>query len=800
MKEERTRRLAAIMFTDIVGYTALMQQDEKMAAKIRAHHREVFDQQHESHHGEILQYYGDGTLSIFQSVIEAVECAIAIQRLLQKEDPVPLRIGIHMGDIVLDGTEVYGDGVNVASRIESMGVAGAILLSKSIHDELKNHQHINTLSLGQFSLKNIEHPTEVFAVTNDEIKIPHRAELKGKQTGESKSIAVLPFVNMSSSEDNEYFSDGMTEEIINALAKIKHLKVTSRTSSFFFKNKDIPLSQIGQELNVSTILEGSVRLSGDNMRITAQLINVADDFHFWSETFDRSMENIFAVQDEISLLIADKLREHIGHFNLGDQLVDAPEVAVEIYKKYLKGRYHLLKLNLSDVEKGISILKDVIEQDPVFPLAYLGVNYGYIFLGAIGMMPTDEAFTTGKYYLDKAIELDENLPECQYGLAGISYWQKWDLEATFQHLNKALELRPAYADAYQTMAPILATAGKMEAALRYIDKALQLDPFSATNYYLKGLIFYFQENFEKAISCFEKSIGLDPKFILSKLIWSTSLLLMGREKESLAIYQTFPSDKLGVLSKLGGTTFVYAFLGDRAKAETGIAQLEEALQSDSMGWALHFLILCQTVLGRHDHAFSLMEQGITQKLPMMLTLVSEPILKPLHSSPRFHELMQQVLGKKYYTGSPKSKDQPSSLNKDNYSKLLREETSLKKKPLLDTATRQAFAQKLLIAIEGKAPYLQSNLSLKKLADLVDILPNQLSWLLNNHFAKSYNEFINHYRVEAFKRLAKDPKNAHFTLMGLAFESGFNSKTVFNTYFKKETGVTPTAWIKSEAKE
>lgn len=250
------------MFTDIVGYTALMQGNEQVATAARARHRAVFNQQHLSHNGEIVQYFGDGTLSIFSSVVEAVECAIAIQLALKTGQFVPLRIGLHMGDIVLEGVEVYGDGVNLASRIESMGVEGAILLSKKFNDELKNQQHIQTVSMGHFGLKNITHPVEVFAVSNNDLRIPRRLELKGKQTTQKKSIAVLPFVNLSNNADNEYFSDGMTEEIINALAKIKKLKVTSRTSCFYFKNKNLPISEIGQALNVSNILEGSVRLAG----------------------------------------------------------------------------------------------------------------------------------------------------------------------------------------------------------------------------------------------------------------------------------------------------------------------------------------------------------------------------------------------------------------------------------------------------------------------------------------------------------------------------------------------------------
>lgn len=181
MKNQKNRRLVAIMFTDIVGYTALMQKDEKAAAAIRLRHREVFQMHHQQYHGDILQYFGDGTLSIFQSGVEAVECAILIQKTLNEKDPLPLRIGIHIGDIVFDGTEIYGDSVNLASRIESMGIAGGILLSGTLNDEVKNQQQISTSSLGQFELKNIAQPVEIFSVTNEGIKVPKQAELKGKQ-------------------------------------------------------------------------------------------------------------------------------------------------------------------------------------------------------------------------------------------------------------------------------------------------------------------------------------------------------------------------------------------------------------------------------------------------------------------------------------------------------------------------------------------------------------------------------------------------------------------------------------------
>lgn len=795
MGEQKRRRLAAIMFTDIVGYTAIMQGNEKTAIALRNRHREEFKRCHKAFNGEILQYYGDGTLSIFQSGVEAVECAIAIQKELTQGDKVPIRLGLHVGDIVVDGAEVYGDGVNLASRIESMGVAGAILLSGKLNDDIKNHASISTASVGHFEFKNVQQPVEIFSVTNDGIVHPQASDLKGKLKKHNKSIAVLPFVNMSSSEETEYFTDGMTEEIINALSKIRGLEVTSRTSSFFFKGKSLPVAEIGEKLNVSTILEGSIRLSGEMMRITAQLINTSEDAHFWSEKWDRKVENVFEIQDEISLLIAEKLREHIGHFNIEDHLVRLPEIPVEAYKTYLKGRYHLLKYNLPDAEKGIAILEALTKQYPEFPLAYLDINLGYAFLGAIGIMPSEEAFSKGKHYLDKAIELDPDLPECQYGLAGLSYWQQWNLDAAFRHINKALELRPGYSDAYQTMAPILMTIGQFDAALTYIDKAIQLDPFSAINYHMKGLIFSYRESFTQAIPYFEKATSLDPNFILSKLVWANTLLLQGKAEEARAIYMGLPKDKFGDLSKLGGITLVEAFLGNNQKAEEGIVELESAMKKDAMGWAVEYLMLCHIKLGHTEKALESIEFGVNHRFPMMVTIAADPMFKPLRSNARFHELMTAVIGEKHFKAVSELVYGQKSLI-ENSSAKVPAGNDQPKKALLDESAAKSLSKRLLELIENQEPHLQANMSLKILADLMDVHPNQLSWLLNNYFGKSFNDFINHYRIEAFKRLVLDPQNAHITLIGMAYESGFNSKTVFNTYFKKEMGLTPKAWMKS----
>ncbi len=774
MKHKKTRRLAAIMFTDIVGYTALMQQDEQAAAKARAHHRTVFDQQHDLHHGEILQYYGDGTLSIFQSAVEAVQCAIEIQKGLQGE--VPIRIGIHLGDIVTDDTEVYGNGVNVASRVESMGIAGGVLVTQNINDELKNQPQITTQSLGHFEFKNVDQPLEIFSISNEGIQVPEPSQLKGKLKEPTKTIAVLPFVNMSSSQENEYFSDGMTEEIINALAKIKTLKVTSRTSSFFFKNKNIPIREIGEALNVSTILEGSIRLAGNRMRITAQLIDTRDDYHFFSETFDRSMDDIFAVQDEISLLIADKLREHIGHFEIEDHLVEDPDIPVEVYQKYLKSRYHLLKMSLADLEKGKALLEEIIASYPNYAPAQLGMHMAYTLIGTLGFMPAAEAFAEGHPYLVKAIELDEDHPECQLHLSWISFLQEWDLPATYKHLSKALEMRPVV-DTYQTLTSVLVAEGKYPAAMNYIDIAIQLDPFSEINCHLKGYIYYLEGKYEEAIKWFKQGIEYKADSTVSLLYWGQALILMEQPEECLTYFQNLSVDEADPM-KLGGITLAHAAMGEKEKAQEGITKLEEALAADFQERVINLLILCHTIMGNHEKAIQYIEQGVQYRLPLMVYLYVEPMLKPLRSYPRFQELMKTILGETTQFDFSERKYKNS---------LLDEELLIEYKNRLEQIMQQ------------EQPYLDPELSLRSLAEMMDIPSNHLSQLLNEGFDKNFSEFINTYRLEAFKEKVAEPKNRQLTILALAFDSGFNSKTVFNTFFKKTMGKTPKAYWKEVVK-
>ena len=445
------RQLAAIMFADMAGYTALMQQNEQMAIEKRRRLKEVLEASLSLFNGKILQFYGDGMLGIFNSAIDAVKCGIEIQQQLKHEPKVDLRIGIHTGDVSMEEGAIYGDGVNLASRIESLAVPGAIFISEKVYDEIRNQEKIDTREIGYFELKNVKHPIRIFAIANEGMVIPARAELKGNTKKPLNRLAVLPFVNMSADPENEYFSDGITEELLNALTKVDGLQVTSRTSAFAFKGKNEDVREIATKLNVDRILEGSVRKAGNRVRITTQLINAADGYHIWSENYDRDLTNIFEVQDEISGIIANKLRENLTVVKKAEHLVKAPTKNITAYTHYLKGLHYWNKLTPADMRKAIDCFEEAIAIEPEYAQAYAMVSGAYSYLGATGQVLPHKAFEIVHRYADKALKLDDSIAEGHISKASayLFYESKW--EEAYEELQKAIRLNPGAVSAYELL-------------------------------------------------------------------------------------------------------------------------------------------------------------------------------------------------------------------------------------------------------------------------------------------------------------------------------------------------------------
>lgn len=586
------------------------------------------------------------------------------------------------------------------------------------------------------------------------------------------AIAVLPFVNMSSNEENEYFCDGITEEIITALSRIQNLKVTSRTSSFYFKNKSLPLLDVAQQLNVAVILEGSIRVAGNMIRITAQLIQAEDDFHFWSETWDRKLENIFEIQDEISLEIADKLREQFGHLEVGEHLVKKQTSNLDAYQYSLKARFHFNKWNPEAVKIAIDLWEKALALDPAHSESYVGLADAYGFLATTGFMPYVEAWQKATELTNKALELDPQNPGAHYQLANIAFFTRADFQEAFSHALKAVELQPSYPEAQQFMSFLYILADKPELSWKHLKQALDTDPLNQETLFYKAYYHYRTGDPAQTLEILNQALIQNEKNLPAIVTKCYCLLVMKQPDQALAFLNAQPEEIIVPGDRVGINCLAEIISSDGKPGST-LKQLEEEAE-DPMAFQQHsYLFQAYAHLGENDKAFAVLDRALAIKSSILLLGFSDPLAQKLKNDSRFLEYQQRLYG---------SPTEPGASNK--------------KASLLDEATAAEFSLRLETYMNEEEPYLDPKISLRGLANRVEIHPNQLSWLLNEKFGRNFNDFINHYRIEVFKSLALDPGNSHISLIGLAYESGFNSKTVFNTYFKKEMNMTPKEFLKS----
>ncbi len=523
MSTSENRQLAAIMFTDIVGYTALMQRNEDEAIQLRNRHREVFDRLHKKFEGEIIQYFGDGTLSTFSSSVQAVLCAIALQQELLKEPKVPLRIGIHSGDILRRREEIIGDGVNVASRIESLAVSGSILISEHLRYQIKN-QDITTISLGKSRFKNVLEPIEVFAVVAEGLIIPDirnpNSVAKGSNAknrdGESNSIAILPFVNMSNDDEQEYFCDGITEDIINSLSHLQNLKVIARTSAFAFKNKNEDVRKIGRELNVRNLLEGSVRKAGNRLRVTSQLIDATDGSRFWSEKYDRELKDVFEIQDEISMAIVDALKIEL-FASEKQRVLNNQTNDVEAYSLYLRGQFEWYRRTKVGMQNSIRFFERTLQIDPNHTLAQIGIASAYIAMCDWGVMLPREALPKAHDILQSALGKNPQLAETHAFLAHY-HLCTWNPAGYYEHYEQGLKLNPKLPFIHHLDTVAGSVFGTFDRAIQSSQIARSLDPLSLIFNFSVGYTYFQRGDYRQAIDQFKYVLSLDQRFKPASLL------------------------------------------------------------------------------------------------------------------------------------------------------------------------------------------------------------------------------------------------------------------------------------------
>lgn len=588
------------------------------------------------------------------------------------------------------------------------------------------------------------------------------------------SIAVLPFDNLSSDPENEYFSDGMTEEIINALTKVQGLKVTARTSCFAFKTNKQDIRKIGKDLGVSMVMEGSIRKSGERVRITAQLIRAEDGFHIWSENFDRKLDDIFQLQDEISLLIANKVREHGDHFEIKDHLVDAPTRNITAYQLYLKGRYYFNKWTLPTFIKAAECYEKSIQEDPSFVLPYFGAGFSYSCLGSWGGMDQKIAYERVAFYYERGKKLNHStffgyLCESQY-----LFWAQWKYKEGYEIVQLAHQLNPNDAELNEYIAEIYTTLGDFETAWKYIELSTKLNPLSPNHCYTEANFHYLRGDFETALQSIEKGLLIVPEFIILVELKLVCFIHLGQEEN---LHKTVELNR-GMLQYPDLYAYVFNLFHQRSEVNPAevlslVEKFQQAEIRPLVGWDLILLIAA----GMINEAMECLQMNVDQRRAQYINFKHDPFYTPLRSLPAYQELVQRRF----------PDDKLTSITTEKESD----------KELLTETEAASYQMRLLEKMETEQYYLNATLSLKELADKIDLHPNKLSWLLNEKLNKNFYEFINSYRLKAFQAKALDPSYSHLSILGLAYESGFNSKSVFNHYFKKVTHQTPKAWVKAQ---
>jgi len=473
------RRLTAILAADVVGYSRLMGIDEAGTVTALKEVRASFiDGKIAEHQGRVFKLTGDGILAEFPSVVNAVACAVELQRGIRERNAdvpqdrrIQFRIGVNLGDVIVEGADIYGDGVNVAARLEGLAKPGGISISHSVRDQVGNRLSLVFEDTGEQKLKNIDRPIRVYNVSIEQVAA-RKSDGRALTPEERPSIVVLPFNNMSGDSEQEYFSDGITEDIITDLSKVSGLSVVARHTAFTYKNKPVNVQEVGRELGVAYVLEGSVRKAGARVRVTGQLINSKDGTHIWADRFDRELTDIFAIQDEITHAIVEQLKVKL-HPQERKSIAQAPTDNIEAYTYYLKGRDFLNRRSKRYLQLARQMFAKAVELDPKYARAYAGMADcdSYLYMTYHEKVALDEVLATA----EKALSLDPNLAEAHTsrGVA-LSAGQSYD-EAKSE-FEKALALDPDSYEAHYFYARSNFAQGNVDRAAALFDRAAKIRP------------------------------------------------------------------------------------------------------------------------------------------------------------------------------------------------------------------------------------------------------------------------------------------------------------------------------------
>lgn len=677
MKPEN-RHLAAIMFSDIVGYSTLMGRDEEKGIALLHKNREIQRPLIEKYYGKWIKEMGDGVLAQFDSAYNATACAIDIQQTARKEFEGSLRIGLHLGEIIVEHEDIFGDGVNIASRIESLADPGGIYLSEAIQKELQNHKDIQTGILGEVSLKNINEPVKIHYVAAENLPIPGAEKIQRlrKETGKEdaknttffkhpafylliavlvalpfaikywygvksvrtvKAIAVLPFTNLTGNREEQYFVDMMHDAVIGELARISDLVVKSRTSTMQFRDTNLTIPEIAKMLKVDAVIESSVYKTGNSVLLQVQLIRARPvEDHIWSQEFERDTKDILSLYSELAKTVAGKINVQLTPQE-EIRLTHSREVNSEAYKAYLHGRFYLSKLTKKDLEKAKFYFNKAKAIDPGYSLAYVGLAGIEEFRSQMGLVPWHESAPVIIKNLTIAFELDSLAADINNFYGTFNFWGLWKFSEAKKQYEKALELKPNDAGSRVFYAQILCIFGDYKKAMIQGEKAIQIDPYNNFIKGIYGMNLNFCREYKKAENIFNDILDSDP---YNSIAISNIKSTYHQQKKYQKAFEIWKIDYLHDSLALSVLEEGYEN-GGYPIALKNLAELmvERSEQQYVTPWRIGTIY---TRAGMKEEALDYLDKAYNVHDPNMPYIITDPIFDFMRDDPRFQVLIRKM--------------------------------------------------------------------------------------------------------------------------------------------------------------
>lgn len=634
------RRLAAIMFTDVVGFTTMGQDNEELALQLLEEHRSVVRPLVAGRHGKEVKTIGDAFLVEFGSALDAVRCAVEIQKAMrERNEALPdgrrlqIRIGVHVGDVVHSGGDILGDAVNVSSRIEPLAESGGVCISAQVCDHVRNQLEYPLEKIEGKTLKNVRLPMDVYRIV-----MPWDSKQEEEQDLDPRRVAVLPLRNMSPDPNDEYFADGMTEELITALSSVRELTVIARTSVMQYKNVNKRIADIGKELKVGTVIEGSVRKAGTKVRITVQLIDSENEGHLWAQNYDKELNDVFSVQSEVAEKVAGALKVRLVESEKR-RLERGAETNPEAYNLYLKGMFYWNKRTPESLKKSIELFEQAVKVDSTFALGYAGVALACFITAANHYDDPEKFFPRAKEYAIRALSLDDDLAEAHAVLASLAAGFDRDFERAESEFKRAIELNPSYPSAHQWYGQMLGFENRLKESESEVNRALELSPLSLiinTNV-VDG--FYYRREYDKGIEYAKKIVDMDPSFepVQGSLI--QLYVVTGRFEEAAAALESYAKLVRPIEAKLGWG-YYYAHKGEKDKSRKMMEEVEAGRSAEDV--SPYYLALVYFKLGDAVRGFERLEEAYQKHDRSLAAMGVDFELEPYRADPRYSSMLERV--------------------------------------------------------------------------------------------------------------------------------------------------------------